>query len=183
MIRFAIPMLACTSLLCLGACSDGETGSAGSAPARPAATAALQSADGGLRGTATATETVQGLQLSVKLQGLTPGVHGVHVHTIGACAPPDFTTAGGHWNPMLRQHGRDNPQGAHMGDLPNATVAPDGRGPLSFLIPNARIATGADALLDADGATIVVHAGPDDMKTDPSGNSGGRIACGVFRTG
>lgn len=121
-----------------------------------------------------------GLQVTVNASGLTPGVHGVHIHTVGMCTAPDFASAGGHWNPTAKHHGMENPDGAHMGDLPNITIGADGTGTLSFTVPGASLGTGAAPLLDADGAAIVVHAGPDDMKTDPSGNSGGRIACGVL---
>ncbi|MFO1261225.1 MAG: superoxide dismutase family protein [Sphingomonadaceae bacterium] len=121
-----------------------------------------------------------GLEVTVKAIGLTPGVHGVHIHTVGTCTAPDFASAGGHWNPTAKHHGMENPDGAHMGDLPNITIGADGTGTLTFTVPGASLSGGDTPLLDADGAAIVVHAGPDDMKTDPSGNSGGRVACGVI---
>lgn len=121
-----------------------------------------------------------GLEVTVKASGLTPGVHGVHIHTVGACTAPDFASAGGHWNPTAKHHGMENPDGAHMGDLPNITIGADGTGTLNFTVPGGSLSGGDTPLLDADGAAIVVHAGPDDMKTDPSGNSGGRVACGVI---
>ena len=98
---------------------------------------------------------------------------------VGACDAPGFTTAGGHWNPTMRQHGSMNPNGQHEGDLPNLMIGSNGRGSLGAVIPGATIA----GLLDADGAALVVHAGPDDLMTDPAGNSGARIACGVFVRG
>lgn len=121
-----------------------------------------------------------GLEVTVKAIGLTPGVHGVHIHTVGTCTAPDFASAGGHWNPTAKHHGMENPDGAHMGDLPNITIGADGTGTLTFTVPGGSLSGGDTPLLDADGAAIVVHAGPDDMKTDPSGNSGGRVACGVI---
>lgn len=183
--RLATQTLVSLCALALAGCNDmnGGASSAGSMSSRPKASATLMAGDGSARGTASAVETGEGVQLTVNLQGFAPGIHGVHVHTIGACTGPDFTSAGGHWNPMMKQHGMANPMGMHMGDLPNATIGADGKGKLTFLIPHASIASGPEALLDADGAAIVVHAGPDDMKTDPSGNSGGRIACGVFKAG
>ena len=93
-----------------------------------------------------------------------------------------FTTAGPHWNPGNRQHGKDHPAGMHKGDLPNLLVGADGNGSFELTIANASLAGGAgDPLHDSDGAAIVIHAAPDDFRTDPSGNSGARIACGVFR--
>jgi Cu-Zn family superoxide dismutase len=140
------------------------------------ADAALKTAAGAPAGTATVTQTTDGLQVTVKVEGLPPGSHGVHVHTVGRCDAPDFASAGGHWNPGQMQHGLDNPKGHHAGDMPNLTVGADGKGMLAYVLPGAKL----DALLDADGAALVVHATTDDQKTDPSGNSGGRIACGVF---
>jgi superoxide dismutase, Cu-Zn family len=113
---------------------------------------------------------------SVQAEGLPPGAHGIHVHAVGRCEAPEFTTAGPHWNPTDRKHGRDNPDGAHHGDLPNIQIGADGRGSLNFVIPSASFAQ----LFDSDGAALVVHATADDYRTDPSGNSGGRIACGVI---
>lgn len=150
------------------------------AAAKPGATATVSGPDGAAHGIVTATETTKGLEVVYKATGLTPGLHGVHIHTAGKCEAPGFTTAGGHWNPTGKMHGSMNPQGPHAGDLPNLKVGADGRGVVRFLVPGGTIATGEEALLDADGAAFVVHAGEDDLKTDPAGNSGGRIACGVF---
>lgn len=141
--------------------------------------AALVDAQGASKGSVEIVEK-DGLQVMVNASGLTPGVHGIHIHTIGTCTAPDFASAGGHWNPTAKHHGMDNPDGAHMGDLPNITIGADGTGTLTFTVPGASLSGGDNPLLDADGAAIVVHAGPDDMKTDPSGNSGGRVACGVI---
>lgn len=148
------------------------------APAAAASSAAatLRLAAGTDAGTATAAGTSAGLTVTVAARGLTPGVHGAHLHTTGLCDPPGFTTAGGHWNPTGRMHGAENPMGPHEGDLPNITIGSDGTGTLTFTVAGATLA----GLLDADGAALVIHAGPDDYRTDPAGNSGGRIACGVF---
>jgi superoxide dismutase, Cu-Zn family len=142
---------------------------------RSGATADLRSVDGSRRGTATLATTGGLMRLTVEGVGLTPGAHGLHVHTVGKCDAPDFTTAGDHWNPTAKMHGRDNPMGAHSGDMPNLMIGTDGRGSIAFDLPGDMA-----SLMDIDGAAIVVHAAPDDYKTDPSGNSGGRIACGVF---
>lgn len=112
------------------------------------------------------------ISLRIDVAGLSAGVHGLHLHAVGRCDPPDFATAGAHWNPTQRQHGRDNPLGPHLGDLPNLVVGADGRGTLTLPVP--------PGLVDDDGAALVVHASPDDYRTDPSGNSGERIACAAF---
>lgn len=140
------------------------------------ASATLHAADGADVGRVMASEVQGGLRFTIEARGMPPGTHGAHVHTIGRCDPPGFESAGGHWNPTGSHHGSLNPAGPHMGDLPNLIIGTDGRGTLGITIPDATMA----GLLDADGAALVVHAGPDDMMTDPSGNSGGRIACGVF---
>ncbi len=145
------------------------------------ATAELRTAGGQPVATATASPASDGLRISLAATNLPAGVHAVHVHTVGSCTPPGFESAGPHWNPTVQQHGAENPAGPHKGDLPNMTVGADGRGSLSFTIPAAMLMGGMSAMLDADGAAVVVHASGDDYRTDPSGNSGGRIACGVFR--
>lgn len=131
-------------------------------------------------GSAEVVQVGRGLTLKVAATGLAPGQHGMHFHTVGKCEGPDFASAGGHLNPLGRQHGKDNPAGAHMGDLPNLTAAADGTA--NAQVPLGLAALGlAEGLLDADGAAIVIHAAADDYKTDPSGNSGARLVCGVFR--
>lgn len=143
------------------------------------ATAMLHNANGVDVGRATATEVAGGIRFTLDAKALTAGTHGSHIHMVGRCDAPDFTTAGGHWNPTGMKHGSMNPQGPHEGDLPNLIIGTDGRGTIGITIPGATMA----GLLDADGAAFVVHAGADDLMTDPSGNSGGRIACGVFQAG
>lgn len=143
------------------------------------AVAQLQTADGVAAGSATATAADGGVMIALRVQGLPPGVHGVHVHTTGRCDPPTFETAGGHWNPTNATHGLEEPPGQHAGDMPNLTVAQDGTGTLEYSLVGATF----EGLLDADGSAFVVHAGEDDQRTDPSGNSGDRIACGVFARG
>ena len=140
------------------------------------ATAAIRSTTGAPVGRATATDVQGGIRYTLDVAGLPVGTHGAHIHMTGRCDAPDFTTAGGHWNPTAMKHGTMNPMGPHEGDLPNLIVGADGRGTLGVTIPGQTLA----GLLDADGAAIVIHAGPDDLKTDPAGASGGRIACGVF---
>jgi superoxide dismutase, Cu-Zn family len=137
-----------------------------------ASSATLIRADGSRAGAVSLTESSDGALLFIDATGLPPGIHGVHLHAVGRCEAPDFTSAGPHWNPGQQQHGLDNPQGSHGGDLPNVTVGVDGA--LKTVIK------AAGGSLDADGAALVIHASPDDNKTDPSGNSGARIACAAF---
>ena len=119
-----------------------------------------------------------GRALMLDLNGVPPGAHGVHLHSTGRCDGPDFTSAGPHWNPTNAQHGALNPAGPHAGDLGNAVA--DGSGRLRATLPLPRSAAG-QALFDADGAAVIVHSGRDDERTDPGGDSGDRIACGVLR--
>ena len=139
--------------------------------------APLRKADGTPAGAATATVLPSGrISITVAVLGISPGPHGVHVHTTGACTPT-FAAAGGHWNPGGATHGLEGAPGQHAGDMPNITVNADGTGTLTYLLDPAATLAG---LQDADGSAFVVHAGPDDQVTDPAGNSGDRIACGVF---
>lgn len=120
-----------------------------------------------------------GVEVRVQAAGLPHGQYGVHIHATGRCDPPGFESAGAHWNPTGRQHGSLNPQGHHLGDLDNLVVNADG-GRLEFAIPGATLRGGEHPIVDADGASIVIHAAADDYRTDPSGNSGARIACGLL---
>ena len=145
----------------------------------PIAYAQVADKAGDVKGRATARPMGDGVHVTAALENVAPGTYAVHVHSVGACTPPDFTSAGPHWNPESKQHGKDNPAGAHKGDLPNVTIGADGRGNVSSHISGVTM-TG---LLDADGAALVLHAGTDDYRTDPTGNAGGRAACGVFSAG
>ena len=162
---------------------DAQAGHAGHAPetAMPAprgafAQADLRTADGRPVGRATAVRVGTSIRVNLAVHDLPRGTHGAHVHMVGRCEAPDFASAGGHWNPAARQHGLNSRRGAHAGDMPNLVVGANNRGSLSFTLRGGTPA----GLLDTDGAAFVVHADADDQRTDPSGNSGGRIACGVF---
>ena len=151
------------------------------------ATAVLTSSTGQAIGTATFVEGTDGTVLiTVTASNLSPGAHGLHVHAVGRCDQPDFVTAGAHFNPFSRLHGFRTSEGPHAGDLPNLMVGPDGRGTLVFsdtVINRFTLRPGPGSILDADGSALIIHAGPDDELTDPTGNSGGRAACAVISAG
>ena len=155
---------------------------ADSTPSAATATAPMKNAAGRDLGTLTLTDTPQGIMVMGNLTGLTPGEHGVHIHTVGQCQPP-FTSAGAHWNPTNRQHGSLNPQGPHLGDMPNITVAADSSASVHLTTATGGTLHGANLVMDVDGASVVVHTKADDLRTDPSGNSGDRVACGVVTAG
>jgi superoxide dismutase, Cu-Zn family len=138
--------------------------------------------DGSSAGVAILSQRTDGLWLSVSADAPGVGIFGMHIHAVGRCDGPDFATAGPHWNPATKQHGRDNPMGSHAGDMPNLTANADGKLVIETKLGIAAL-SGADAVLDNDGASIIIHEKPDDYKTDPSGNSGKRIICGVFKSG
>lgn len=144
------------------------------------AEAALKDKDGKDVGRATIIETSEGTRIAVTGYRLPPGAHGVHVHAVGRCDPPDFASAGDHFNPVKKQHGTQNPAGPHAGDLPNMEVAASGEGGIDVTTKTVTLSPGPNSLLGPGGTALVVHASPDDYKTDPSGNSGARIACGVI---
>lgn len=148
----------------------------------PLASTTLKAADGSTKGKAWIAGSDGHWEMKIEANDLPAGAHGAHLHMIGKCDAPDFASAGGHLNPHHKMHGAENPQGKHLGDLPNVTIAGDGTGSLSVALEGtaAELET---ALFDADGTAVVIHAGPDDYRTDPSGNSGGRIACGVLTRG
>lgn len=144
------------------------------------AVAELKDASGSDVGVANFTQVGSAVRIDVSAKGLPPGQHGVHIHDVGKCDPPAFTSAGGHFNPGRKQHGAMNPQGWHAGDLPNLTINPDGTGRLQSASEQVTLRSGTTSLFDADGSALVIHAQPDDFRTDPTGNSGARIACGVI---
>ena len=178
-VRKMLPVAALCGLA-VAACVPNASPGDAPAPGVSEANARILDAGGRQLALATAAQQNDGLRVSVSASGLRAGVYGVHVHAVGQCGEPDFASAGPHWNPTMRQHGAQNPQGPHRGDLPNLIVGANGQGEIAFTIPDARLSGGVGGMLDADGAAIMVHAQADDYRTDPSGNSGARIGCGVF---
>lgn len=165
----------------LGGCADVHRPGLTAGPDTGSlARAEMVGADGAAAGSASLFATGDALSLAIDVYGIPPGPHGLHLHASGRCDLPDFTTAGGHLNPGARQHGLDNPLGSHLGDLPNLVASADGRASLVLPLGGSRSDTLA-ALLDADGSALMIHAGPDDGVSDPAGNAGPRIACGVLQ--
>jgi Cu-Zn family superoxide dismutase len=151
------------------------------ATAQQTAQAALINAEGKDAGSAALTETPHGVLIGLSLKGLPAGEHAFHVHAVGKCEPP-FTSAGAHFNPGGKKHGIMAPHGAHAGDMPNLHI-PAG-GDLAVEVLNAAVTLEKgkpNSLFGPDGTALVVHAGKDDYKTDPTGEAGGRIACGVVK--
>jgi len=141
----------------------------------------IVNAQGQKIGTATILPSSSGVRINVEVSQFPPGVHGIHIHTVGKCEGPDFTSAGAHFNPTSKKHGKDNPEGPHAGDLLNIEVAADGTGKASLSDQNVTLGSGPNSLFNEAGTALVIHAKVDDYKTDPAGNSGARIACGVIR--
>jgi superoxide dismutase, Cu-Zn family len=192
----AVALMALTA----GACGNGDGGAPGTldqtpetqqqqaaTPGAPAGgvTVELQGRDGQSMGGARLEPEGDGVRVSIRVTGLTPNQeHGLHFHAVGRCEGPTFESAGGHFAPHGRQHGSENPQGPHAGDLPNLRANAEGVADTSFVTNTVRLASGVEqGLFQQGGTALVVHAQPDDYRTDPSGNSGDRIACGVIRGG
>ena len=144
-------------------------------------TVELKDAKGNSVGTATISEAEggSGLTIGLNLRGLPPGEHAAHIHQVAKCEAPGFTFAGPHFNPDKKHHGLENSDGPHAGDMPNFTVSGDGTAKATLLNPRVNLGDGDHSLFANGGTTLVIHAKPDDMKSDPAGNAGDRIACAV----
>jgi Cu-Zn family superoxide dismutase len=140
----------------------------------------MKDAQGNSVGTATLSAAPKGVTIRLNLMNLTPGDHAIHVHAVAKCEGPGFTTAGGHFNPDMKHHGLDNPDGPHAGDMPNFTVAADGTSKATVVAPGVTMGDDAHSIFTNGGTALVIHAKADDMKSDPAGNAGPRIACGVI---
>jgi len=141
----------------------------------------IKNAQGESVGTAALTSTPDGVRLKLDIKNLPPGQHSMHIHQNAKCDPPDFKSAGPHFNPDGKKHGLENPEGHHAGDMMNLTVSGDGKATMKLTDNDVTLGDGSDShsLFSNGGTALIVHAKEDDMKTDPSGNSGDRIACGV----
>jgi Cu-Zn family superoxide dismutase len=151
----------------------------GSSSSPPTAKATLVNPQGQKVGEATLTQTDNGVKIELVVENLPPGVHAFHIHEKGLCQGPDFKSAGGHFNPFHKQHGLNNPQGPHAGDLPNITVGPDGKAKVTEMAKLVTLKAGEkNSLFQPGGTSLVIHVGPDDNVSDPAGDAGPRIACG-----
>ncbi len=145
------------------------------------ATAIVRNASGTSLGSLRFEAGPNGVRMTGQLTGLPAGAHGIHLHAVGRCDAPEFTSAGGHFNPGMTKHGLLNPEGPHAGDLPAIGADASGRATVDVISPRVTLDEArVSGAFDVDGTSVVVHAANDDQRTDPSGNSGGRIACGVL---
>ncbi len=144
------------------------------------AKAELKNSEGQSVGTAVIAPASGGVKITLRLHNLPAGEHAIHIHETGKCEAPDFKTAGGHFNPSKKHHGKDNPEGKHAGDMDNITVKQDGTLRTTITEQGATLGEGPNSLFKEGGTAIVIHEKLDDYKTDPAGNAGARIACGVI---
>jgi Cu-Zn family superoxide dismutase len=160
----------------------GLLGAAAVYAASKPVTVELKDAKGQSVGTAVVTENKGGSGVTIKLnlKGLPPGEHALHFHSAAKCEGPAFTTAGGHFNPDQKHHGMDNPEGPHAGDMPNFTVKPNGTAKVTVADPRVNLGAGDHSLFTNGGTALMIHAKADDMKSDPAGNAGDRMACGTI---
>ena len=179
-----LPVLLALAGGCATRPEEQSLGKTGGAMPQAMSVTPLASADGTVLGSVRLLQEATGTRVVATINGLPAGEYAIHIHAVGLCVGPDFTSAGGHFNPGMRVHGTLNPAGSHAGDLPNIVVA--GRaggftdGSIDAVRDGLRLRDGASPLFDADGAAVVVHAKPDDYRTDPAGNAGARMLCGVI---
>lgn len=144
------------------------------------AKAVIKDVNGQQIGIATLTESADGVRIALDAEKLPSGFHEFHIHNTGKCDPPDFKSAGPHFNPGGTKHGMKNPEGPHAGDLPNIEVGQDGKAKAIVTAKEVTLGAGKNSLFPEGGTSLVIHADPDNEITDPAGNSGERIACGII---
>jgi len=176
--RYGIGIVCCTLLL--SACTALRPGERTTAQAdEPVVSASVRPASGSrASGTVKFTQVASRVRVDAQFSMLTPGLHGFHIHEKGDCSAPDAMSAGGHFNPYGKKHGAPDAPNSHSGDLGNLTADASGKATLTLWLDGISVSTGKDGVI---GRAVIVHAGPDDLKTDPTGNSGGRVACGVIK--
>lgn len=171
----------CSVMLLLAGCVQKNEWLPVSGGKAQAVAAPIINGEGNKIGEVSFVETADGVTIDIFAEGLPPGLHGTHIHEKGECTPPNFESAGGHFNPTSKEHGFDNPKGFHLGDMPNIEVESDGTVNVTLTTTNISLKPNVDnSILDNDGSSLMIHSGPDDYKTDPAGNSGDRIACAAI---
>ena len=178
--RFEVILLTASALAIAGCAPQSQSTEAQRAGIGDGAKIQLTNREGDSVGTLTLAVASDGIRFTGRLHDLPAGRLGIHIHENGKCDAPDFQSAGAHFNPTGRQHGKKNPQGRHAGDLDNLDVDQSGFADVSFVASGVTLQAGETSLLKPGGTSLVIHADPDDLDTDPSGNSGDRIACGVI---